>query len=576
MVKTAELKVDQLRYLAAAGSRPELVQRLVEFEESEDVEMPQASGNVSQREESVTSQAAAISQLQNEMTELKNMKMAQLVSMQRPNADDGVNRQQRTEETRRNITGDDIPNLQARNNVRQASVKEIADTLPEFNPGDENAISVNQFIDRVNKVVGAYHWDETFLLLAIYTKIKGPAKMWFDSSPVVHTTWSDFAQAMRDEFGASPDEAEVHFNMTNATRRAKETVKEYCFRMSALGVRYSLSEAAVIRYVRAGLQHRELQNCIAAIHFSTMKQLRDAAESYFVNRGRTTANKKEFVPKYNKFEMKQDSDVKTAKPKDLKTCFKCGELGHFANSCPNTGSQASIIRQSVADELKVDRHECSMRIRGICGGSCILSEEVVIHMDVEGKTIDAKLYVADDELLQEDLLLGQDVIVSAQLSLKFTAEDVEVKRAVQQAETIGSERGTHKLLVNIQNNQERSQMNQLLSKFEDVFSTRLQGIGKTNIVQAKIDVESNQVVSQPPYRIPEPKKEVVAKMLDELLQQDIIQQSTSEYASPVVLIKKPNGSDRLCVGYRRLNKRLKKENFPVPNIEERLQEAKRY
>ncbi|KAH8349283.1 hypothetical protein KR067_003088, partial [Drosophila pandora] len=90
------------------------------------------------------------------MTELKNM-MAQLVSMQRPNADDGVNRQQRTEETRRNITGDDIPNLQARNNVRQASVKEIADTLPEFDPGDENAISVNQFIDRVNKVVGAYH-----------------------------------------------------------------------------------------------------------------------------------------------------------------------------------------------------------------------------------------------------------------------------------------------------------------------------------------------------------------------------------------------------------------------------------
>jgi len=44
-----------------------------------------------------------------------------------------------------------------------------------------------------------------------------------------------------------------------------------------------LSEAAIIRYVRAGLQHRELQNSIAAIHFATMKQLRDAAESYFVN-----------------------------------------------------------------------------------------------------------------------------------------------------------------------------------------------------------------------------------------------------------------------------------------------------
>jgi len=107
--------------------------------------------------------------------------------------------------------------------------------------------------------------------------------MWLDSSPILHTTWKNFAEAIQDEFGANPEEAEVHFNMANATLRPKETVKVYCFRMSALGVRYKLSEAAIIRYVRAGLQHRELQNSIAAIHFATMKQLRDAAESYFVN-----------------------------------------------------------------------------------------------------------------------------------------------------------------------------------------------------------------------------------------------------------------------------------------------------
>jgi len=71
--------------------------------------------------------------------------------------------------------------------VRQASVKEIANTLPEFDPSDDNAISVNQFIDRFNKVVDAYQWDEKFLLLAIYTKLKGTAKMWLDSLPILHT-----------------------------------------------------------------------------------------------------------------------------------------------------------------------------------------------------------------------------------------------------------------------------------------------------------------------------------------------------------------------------------------------------
>ncbi|XP_041451951.1 uncharacterized protein LOC121405348 [Drosophila obscura] len=639
MVKIADLKVDQLRFLlrernlAVSGSRAELVQRLIEFEKTEDVEMPQAAGNISQHEEeTLTSHAAAISHMQNEMTELKNM-MVQLVIMQRQNAEataSGETAQAAAATTNhQQIREENTEGRQATNYVRQASVKEIANTLPDYDPSDDNAISVDQFIDRVNRVVEAYQWDEKFLLLAIYTRLKGPAKMWLDSSPVLHTTWSDFAAAIRDEFGSNPDVAEVHFNMANATRRSKETVKEYCFRMSALGVRYKLSEAAVIRYVRSGIQHRELQNSIAAIQFSSMKQFRDAAESYFVNRGRPIANKKEFVPKGSNFETKQDYDVKPTKPKEAQKCYNCGELGHFASSCQqekkksrctncnkfharnekcqpadmmrlgaanldklftrkiyiksyiysafiDTGSQTSIMRQSVAKQINADRHKCSMKIRGICGGSCILTEAMVVDIYIDGKMITAKVYVADDDLLQEDFLLGQDVIISGQLSLKFESGDTEVKRAVHQPVAFVSDNLTTKLLVNLQNQQERSKMGGLLEKFNHVFSTGLQGIGKTNIVQANISVESGQVVSQAPYRVSEPKKEIVSRMVEELLEQDIIIPSTSEYASPVVLIKKPNGSDRLCVDYRRLNKLIKKENFPVPNIEERLQEAKRF
>lgn len=120
----------------------------------------------------------------------------------------------------------------------------------------------------------------------------------------------------------------------------------------------------------------------------------------------------------------------------------------------------------------------------------------------------------------------------------------------------------------------KTRMQNLLEDY--VFSSGLKGIGKTNVVEAEIEVEDKQAVAQAPYRIPEPKRDVVYAMIDELLQHDIIAKSTSEYASPVVLIKKKNGGDRLCVDYRRLNKLIKKENFPVPNIEERLQEAKRF
>ncbi|KAH8288956.1 hypothetical protein KR044_003163, partial [Drosophila immigrans] len=85
--------------------------------------------------------------------------MGQLVAIQRQNAEASManNQQQQIIEVEpENINNDNRHIGQVTNNMRQASVKEIANTLPEFDPSDENAISVNQFIDRVNKVVDAY------------------------------------------------------------------------------------------------------------------------------------------------------------------------------------------------------------------------------------------------------------------------------------------------------------------------------------------------------------------------------------------------------------------------------------
>lgn len=50
----------------------------------------------------------------------------------------------------------------------------------------------------------------------------------------------------------------------------------------------------------------------------------------------------------------------------------------------------------------------------------------------------------------------------------------------------------------------------------------------------------------------------------------IARPSTSEYASPVVLVKKKNGSTRLCVDYRELNKKIVKDRYPLPLIEDQL------
>lgn len=57
-----------------------------------------------------------------------------------------------------------------------------------------------------------------------------------------------------------------------------------------------------------------------------------------------------------------------------------------------------------------------------------------------------------------------------------------------------------------------------------------------------------------------------------MLQQGVIQYSTSHYASPAVLVKKKDGSWRLCVDYRSLNQQTIKDKYPIPLLDDLLDE----
>ncbi|KAL1259015.1 hypothetical protein QQF64_009592 [Cirrhinus molitorella] len=62
--------------------------------------------------------------------------------------------------------------------------------------------------------------------------------------------------------------------------------------------------------------------------------------------------------------------------------------------------------------------------------------------------------------------------------------------------------------------------------------------------------------------------EDLKKHLLDLLASEIIEESNSPYASPVVLVRKKNGDLRMVVDYRKLNKLTKRDAYPLPRIEE--------
>ena len=86
----------------------------------------------------------------------------------------------------------------------------------------------------------------------------------------------------------------------------------------------------------------------------------------------------------------------------------------------------------------------------------------------------------------------------------------------------------------------------------------------------RILTEGQRPIRQKPYRIPPALKEEVSKELQELLEVGIVEKSTSEWSSPIVVVKKKDGTNQICMDYRKLNVATKFDAYPMLKIDEML------
>ena len=92
--------------------------------------------------------------------------------------------------------------------------------------------------------------------------------------------------------------------------------------------------------------------------------------------------------------------------------------------------------------------------------------------------------------------------------------------------------------------------------------------GETDVIQHQIRLTDDTPIRCKPYPLPYAMREELKNEVDTMLEMGVVRPSTSPYASPIIMVKKKDGSNRVCVDFRKLNKITEVDPEPMTTAED--------
>ena len=110
----------------------------------------------------------------------------------------------------------------------------------------------------------------------------------------------------------------------------------------------------------------------------------------------------------------------------------------------------------------------------------------------------------------------------------------------------------------------------LVREFSDIFSRGADDIGRTHLAQHEIKTGDAAPIKQRPRRIPLKLRDQVEQQKAEMLRDGVIEESTSPWCSPIVMVRKKDGNYRFCVDLRAVNSVTQGMSHPLPRVDDAL------
>ncbi|KAL4038220.1 hypothetical protein IC575_001828 [Cucumis melo] len=244
-------------------------------------------------------------------------------------------------------------------------------------------------------------------------------------------------------------------------------------------------------------------------------------------------------------------------------------LRHYALVLFDSGSSHSFISSAFMLHARLEveplHHVLSV---STSSGECMLSKEKVkaCQIEIVGHVIEVTLLVLD--MLDFDVILGMDWLAANHASIDcFHKEVISAMRASKLLS-----QGTWSILASVVDTREVDvslSSEPVVRDYPNIFPEELPGLPPHREIEFVIELEPGTVpISRAPYIMAPAELKELKVQLQELLDKGFIRPSVSPWGAPILFVKKKDGSMRLFIDYKELNKVTVKNRYPLPRIDD--------
>ncbi|GJT77518.1 putative nucleotidyltransferase, ribonuclease H [Tanacetum coccineum] len=245
---------------------------------------------------------------------------------------------------------------------------------------------------------------------------------------------------------------------------------------------------------------------------------------------------------------------------------------HYVTTLFDSGADYSFVSTTFIPLLYIDPSDLGFSYEiEIASGQLVEIDKVIkgCKLEIEGHMFDINLIPFGSGSF--DVIIGMDWLSDHKAEIICHEKVVRIQLLDGKVLRVLGEKPEEKMrqLMSAKAKEKKQEEIMVVRDFLEVFPDDLSGLPPVREIEFRIElIPGATPVAKSPYRLAPSELEELSGQLKELQDKGFIRPSSSPWGAPVLFVKKKDGSFRMCIDYRELNKLTIKNRYPLPRIDD--------